>query len=45
MVQTMYEGAAVAAVVRTLSVHQASADAAPCEQPAAVMAAAHGRTA
>ncbi len=45
LVQTMYERAAVAAVVRTLSVHQAPPEAAPYERPAAVMAAAHGRTA
>jgi hypothetical protein len=45
MVQTMYERAAVAVVVRTLRVHQAPGAAAPYERPAVVMAAAHGRTA
>ena len=48
LVQTMYERAAMTATVRTLSVHQAasaSGESAPYEKPAAVMAAAHGRTA
>ena len=45
LVQALYERAAIAVTVRTLSVHQASPEGAPYEKPAAVMAAAHGRTA